>query len=76
MEDRANVISRYFNDRCDSLEISCAPNIALETGDLIFAETDLQDGEGKNIVKKAVVVENVLEYSGSFKQTIKAHEVQ
>ena len=73
---RKNNLSLYFNNQSDSLEIHCAPNVALETGDIILVETDLRSGTGENIIKRSVIVENCLEYSGKITQTIKAHEVK
>ena len=73
---RKTNLSMYFNSQCDSLEISCAPNVSLETGDIISVETDLKNAIGENITKQAVIVENCLEYSGKLTQTIRAHEVK
>lgn len=74
--ERKDLIQRYFNKNCDSLEINCVANVALEPGDIISVETDLQDGFGKNITKKVVIIENSLEYSGTLRQKIKAHEIE
>ena len=74
--ERKEILTKYFNNKCDSIEMSCAPNISLETGDLIRVETDLYDSFGERIWKEAVIVEFELEYSGYLKQKIKSHEVK
>ena len=74
--ERKEILTKYFNNKCDSIEMSCAPNISLETGDLIRVETDLYDSFGERIWKKAVIVEISVEYKGAIIQNIKAHEVQ
>lgn len=72
---RFDFLNRYFNKKCDSLEISCVPNVALETRDIIKIETNFEDGFGVNKTKDAVIVEITLDYAGKLTQTIKAHEV-
>lgn len=72
---RFSFLTRYFNKNCDSIEMECAPNIALETGDIIKIETGIENGLGERKIKDAVIVEYELQYSGSLKQKIKAHEV-
>lgn len=72
---RNNFLKKYFNKKCDSLEMECAPNVSLETGDIVQIETNLEDGLGNNKTKNAVIVEFELEYSGKLSQKIKAHEV-
>lgn len=74
-KERYEFLNRYFNKKCDSVEISCAPNVALETSDIVKIETNLEDGFGKNKIKDAVIVEIELDYDGKLTQIIKVHEV-
>lgn len=74
--ERNVFLNRYFSKKNDSLEISCAPNVSIETGDIVKIETNLEDAFGENKIKDAVVVEIQLEYSGKLSQKIKAHEVR
>ena len=71
---RFDSLSVYF-DNCSSLSFQVLPNIALETNDVIEVETNLYAENGNRIKKKAVIVSIELNYNGTIKQNIKAHEV-
>lgn len=73
---RSSNLQKYFNQNVYSAEVDVAPNVALETGDVISIETNLYNATGDRIQKDFVIVEIELNYSGVLKQKIKAHEVK
>jgi hypothetical protein len=76
VEKRSSNLQKYFNRNVYSAEADVAPNVALETGDVISIETNLYNATGDRIQKDFVIVEIELNYSGVLKQKIKAHEVK
>lgn len=72
---RKNFLNSYFSSDCSGLCFESLPNVALETNDVIEVDTNLYDQNGNKIVKKALIVSIELNYNGSLKQKIKAHEV-
>jgi hypothetical protein len=72
---RKNFLNSYFSSDCSGLYFEALPNVALETNDVIEVDTNLYDQNGNKIAKKALIVSIELNYNGSLKQKIKAHEV-
>lgn len=71
---RKDFLNQYFADGLSGISFEALPNIAIETNDIIEVDTNLHDIYGQ-IKKKAIVVYVELNYNGSLKQKIKAHEV-
>lgn len=72
--DRANILANWFGSKKYSMALNSLSNVALETGDLVTAPTNLFSGENR-IEKTAVVVGIELQYNGALKQKTLLHEV-
>lgn len=72
--DRANTLANWFGSKKYSMALNSLSNVALETGDLVTAPTNLFNGDTR-VVKNAVVVGIELEYNGALKQKTLLHEV-
>ena len=72
---RKNFLNQYFSNSSSGLSFETLPNVAIETNDIIKIDTNLYDKYGNQIKKTALVVYMELNYNGSLKQKIKAHEV-
>ena len=75
IKERITFLTNYFSNSATSLSLEALPNLSIETNDVVLVDTNLFDEFGEQISKKALVVYNELEYRGSLKQKIKAHEV-
>ena len=74
-KSRFTRLKKYYNKNCASLSFQGLANPAIETGVYIQIDTNLYDNSGEKIVKNALVVEIEIEYNGSMKEKIIAHEV-
>lgn len=63
----------YFNDRATIVKFQCLPNLSIETGDVIEAETNLYNKYGFNVIQKGVALSVELQYNGALKQSIVMH---
>jgi hypothetical protein len=72
--DRANVLANWFGSKKYSMALNSLSNVALETGDLVTAPTNLFNGDTR-VVKNAIVVGIELQYNGALKQLTLLHEV-
>jgi hypothetical protein len=71
---RKDFLVEYFSNS-SSISFDGLPALNVETGDIVEVETNLFDNNGKRIKKNAMVVYIEINYNGSVKQSIKAHEV-
>lgn len=90
IQERYDLIKKYFNSSVSSVEINSLSNVALETGDIVKYPSNQIEIEYKTIIvnglpvvipvfkhvmKPAIVVEIELSYNGGLKQKTKLHEV-
>ena len=73
MQKRFNYLSSYFNNS-SSLDFSCLPDLSITTGDIARVETNLYKNT-EPATKDCLIVYMELKYSGTVKQTFKAHEM-
>lgn len=74
-EKRLYFLDEYFNKKSSSLQFETPGNVALEPKDLIEVETNLFNGNNQ-ITKTAIIISFEINYAGSIKQKIIAHEVK
>ena len=72
--DRANILANWFGSKKYSMALDSLSNVALETGDLVTAPTNLFNSDTR-VVKNAIVVGVELQYNGALKQKTLLHEV-
>ena len=71
---RYDFLNNYFSNKNATIEISCLPDLSIETGDYIAVETNLYNDSGRRIVKNGIVVQMELAYNGSTKQNLVVKE--
>lgn len=74
-QNRKDFLNEYFSNYSTSISFESLANVSIETGDIIEVDTNLYDENGRQINKKAMIISMELNYNGSLRQKIKAHEV-
>ena len=73
-KSREEFLLEYFKETSLDIECECLPNLSIEPCDAPYIETGLGTGEAKDR-RQFVVVSTEINYNGSYKEKIKAHEL-
>ena len=73
IQERYAYLCDYFNNST-VITVNSLSNLAIDTGDIVYVETNLHEGD-KRLVKRGVVVGIELEYNGALKQKTIIHEL-
>ena len=73
-KERRNIILNYFRKDNGSLEFTSLSDLRVEPLDFVEVETNFVDENGKNLMKRGIVVSVEFEYAGYLKQKTIVHE--
>lgn len=72
--NRLDLLCSYFNDGTVNLEFETLENLAVETNDVAYIDTNLYNND-EQIKKEALIVKTEIAYNGALREKIIAHEV-